>query len=192
MSLAGLATPALRPPPSRMIGLLMITNFLLEHSALVPVVALLMALIGVGVGYLLLRHRRYGQRIAWGLLVLSLLPVFALTLVPSGSPQDRVFCTVQFSLPTWGTVELLANVTLFFPPAFFATLVIRRPLLVLAVGSGVSALVEGLQALVPAIGRACDTNDWTMNTIGAVIGVFLAWGTVLLATRKEPSSNVVP
>ena len=163
----------------------MITTFLVEHSALVPVFALLVALVVVGTGYLVLRNRRYGQRVAWVLFALSALPVFALTLVPSGHPQDRVFCTVQFALPTWGTVELLANLALIFPPVFFAALVTRRPLLVLAVGAGVSALIEGIQALVPVIGRACDTNDWMMNTIGAVIGVLLASGTSALANRGK-------
>jgi hypothetical protein len=166
-----------------MIGPLMITTFLVEHSALVPVFALLVALVAVGTGFLVLRSRRNGQRVAWVLFALSALPVFALTLVPSGHPRDRVFCTVQFSLPTWGSVELLANLALFFPPVFFAALVTRRPLVVLAAGAGVSALIEGIQALVPAIGRACDTNDWLMNTIGAVIGVLLAFGTTALANR---------
>ena len=170
-----------------MIGALMITTFLVEHSALVPVFALLVAVLGVGVGFLVLRSRRYGRRVAWVLFALSVLPVFALTLVPSGSARDRVFCTVQFALPTWGTVELLANVALFFPPAFFAAIVTRRPVVVLVLASGGSALIEALQALVPAIGRACDTNDWMMNTLGADIGVLLAFGTTVLADRVRAS-----
>ena len=121
--------------------------------------------------------------IAWSLFALSTLPVFALTLVPSGRSQERIFCTVQFSLPAWGTVELLANLALFCPPAFFAVLVTRRPLVVFALASGVSALIEGVQALVPAIGRACDTNDWTMNTVGALVGVLLASGTLAFQHR---------
>lgn len=160
----------------------MITNFLLDHSALVPVTLLLIAFVCVGVGYLVLR-RRYGQRVRWALLALSVLPVLALTLVPSGSRPDQVMCTVQFSVPTLTRVELLSNVALFFPLAFFATLATRRPLSMLAGCSGLSAAIEALQALVPAIGRACDTNDWMMNTIGTVVGVLLALGTVALANR---------
>jgi len=44
----------------------------------------------------------------------------------------------------------------------------------MAVGSGASAGLEVLQALVPTIGRSCDTNDWLSNTIGAVIGAVIA------------------
>jgi glycopeptide antibiotics resistance protein len=159
----------------------MITTFLVEHSALVPVFALLLAVLGVGVGLLVLRSGK--PWIGWSLFALSTLPVFALTLVPSGSAQDRVFCTVQFSLPSWGSVELLANLALFFPPAFFAVLATRRPWAVLVLASAGSVLVEGVQALVPGIGRACDTNDWMMNTIGALIGILLALGTLAFQHR---------
>lgn len=160
----------------------MITNFLLDHPALVPVAALLVALAGVTVGFLVLRGR-HGQRITWVLAGLSVLPVLALTLVPAGVRMDEFLCTVQFAAPTLGRVELLANVALFFPPVFFATLATRRPLLMPAAGAGLSAAIEATQALVPGIGRACDTNDWLMNTIGAAIGALLAYGTIALANR---------
>jgi hypothetical protein len=165
-----------------------ITNFLLDHAAAVPVALLLIALACVAAGYLVLRWGR--RRAGWVLVGLSLLPVVALTLVPAtGGGAGAVGCTVQFALPTWGSVELLANAALFVPPVFFATLVTRRPLAVLVAGSGLSVLVEAVQALAPAIGRACDTNDWMMNTLGAGVGVLLAVGTVALGTagdRAEP------
>jgi hypothetical protein len=134
-----------------MIDSLMITNFLMDNSALVPV-------------------------------VLSVVPVVALTLVPT-SGRAYAVCVVQFSLPTLATVELLANVALFFPLVFFATLATRRPLLMLVAGVGLSAAIEALQAVVPAIGRACDTNDWIMNSIGTISAVLLARATFALANR---------
>jgi hypothetical protein len=158
----------------------MITNFLMDNSALVPVVLLLIAVVCMGVGYLVLRRR--GQRILWALAALSVLPIVALTLVPT-SGRAYAVCAVQFAVPTLGTVELLANVALFFPPVFFATLATRRPLLMLAAGAGLSAAIEAVQAAVPAIGRACDTNDWAMNTIGATVAVLLAGATVALTDR---------
>ncbi|MCZ2857267.1 VanZ family protein [Blastococcus sp. VKM Ac-2987] len=88
---------------------------------------------------------------------------------------------MQFALPTLTRVELLANVALFLPVVLFAALASRRPWSVLAVGSGASAVIEALQALVPAAGRACDTNDWAMNTLGMTIGVVLTVGTARLA-----------
>ncbi|MGW4393717.1 VanZ family protein [Amycolatopsis nivea] len=173
----------------------MITNFLLDNSALVPVALLLIAVACAGVGYSLLRVRRIKHRnlILWTLALLSVLPVVALTLVPAPSRVDHVVCAVQFSLPTLTSVEPLANLALFFPPVFFAVLATRRPWLILAAGAGLSAAIEGLQALVPAIGRACDTNDWAMNTVGAILAVLLARGTIALvdreAARKAASSH---
>ncbi|WP_410605180.1 VanZ family protein [Amycolatopsis sp. lyj-90] len=163
----------------------MITNFLLDHSALVPVAILLVALVCAVLGHLLAGR----PRILWALTGVSLVPVFALTLVPAGRTLDETGCTVQFSLPTLGAVELLANVALFLPPVYFAALASRRPLTMLAAASALSAVVEAVQALVPAIGRACDTNDWLMNTLGAVLGVLLALGTAWLVKRRAQSGS---
>lgn len=80
----------------------------------------------------------------------------------------------------------MANVALFFPPVFFATLTTRNPLLTLAAGVTLSAAIEVIQGLVPAIGRSCDTNDWAMNAAGAVIAVLLATATMALTRREHP------
>ncbi len=109
----------------------------------------------------------------------SLLPVAALTLVP----VDRELferCEVAWTLPTPGRVELAANVILLAAPAVLAVAATRRPWVVVLAGSGLSATIELLQALVPALGRSCSTNDWLSNTIGALLGaavgaVGLAW-----------------
>ena len=165
----------------------MITNFLLDHAALVPLGLVLTAVACVGLGY----ATRHSRRVQLALTAVSLLGVLALTLVPAAT-AGRVDpgCTVQFSLPRLGSVELLANVALLVPAACFAALASRRPLVVLAAGSGLSAAIEGLQALAPGIGRACDTNDWAMNTLGVLVGVLLAVGTARLAgrgSRARPS-----
>ncbi|WP_410582130.1 VanZ family protein [Amycolatopsis sp. lyj-108] len=161
----------------------MITNFLLDHSALVPVAIALVALVCAVLGHLFAGKRR----VLLALTGASLVPVFALTLVPTAHTIDGILCTVQFSLPTLGAVELLANVALFLPAVYFATLAAKRPLTMLAAGSALSAVIEALQAFVPAIGRACDTNDWLMNTVGAVLGVALALGTAWLVRRRAQS-----
>ena len=150
----------------------MITDFLLEHSALVPVALLALAVACVGVGILILRAGR--QDVLRALVVLSALPVIALTLVPASGGLGVRHCEVQFSLPTLGSVELLANVALLFPLTFFAALATRRPLLVLVGATALSAAIEAVQALLPAIARSCDTNDWAMNTAGAVVATSLA------------------
>lgn len=164
----------------------MITDVLLEYRALLPWAALTAAIVCVGLGYLLLGVRRHGPRLLWALASLSLLVVVALTLVPSGDIRvDGTGCTVQFAYPTFGRVELFANVALFFPLAYFSTLATRHPVLTLAAGSVLSIVIETAQALVPALGRACDTNDWLMNTIGVVAGVLLALGTIAISRRVD-------
>jgi hypothetical protein len=163
----------------------MITDFLLDHAALVPLALVTTALVCAGICVLVLRRARDVARTAWVFTVVSLLPVLALTLVPSTKGRgEQVTCTVQFALPSLTTVELLANVALLLPAACFATLATRRPLLVLATVSAGSAAIEALQALLPLIGRACDTNDWSMNTLGAAVGVLLAVG-VLASARSR-------
>ena len=58
-------------------------------------------------------------RVSWVLFGLSLVPVVALTLVPV---QRELYarCTVEWVLPTFGRVELMANVLLFVPPVLLA------------------------------------------------------------------------
>ncbi|MBN1097973.1 VanZ family protein [Blastococcus sp. TML/C7B] len=163
----------------------MITDVLLDHAALVPV-ALFLAVLGCGaVGYAALRRGAAGARVLRALTALSLLAVLALTLTPSGKGASGGGCTVQFALPALGRVELLANVALLLPAAVFAALATRRPWAVLAAGAGLSALVETAQSALPAIGRACDTNDWAMNTLGLSVGVLLARGVLALADRAD-------
>ena len=114
---------------------------------------------------------------------MSLLPVVALTLVP----VDRELfarCTVQWALPTPGRVELMANVVLFVAPVLLAGVATRRPAMVLVGAAGLSAGLEAFQALVPAIGRSCDTSDWLCNTIGAAVGAMLAGISLRLARRR--------
>lgn len=169
----------------------MITNFLTDNSAMVPVVLLLVAVVCVGVGYVVVR-RQYASWVLWALAMVLLLPVVALTLVPTSARVDEVVCVVQFYAPTLGRVEVLANVALFVPPVYFATLATRRPLLIVLAGVTLSAVIEAVQALIPAIGRACDTNDWAMNTGGVVLGVFLAAATFALTRRTtaaKPAEN---
>ncbi|MGH3876077.1 MAG: VanZ family protein [Actinophytocola sp.] len=160
----------------------MITNFLLDNSAMVPVVLLLVAVVCVGVGDVVVR--RQAVRMSWALVTVAVLPIVALTLVPTSARVDEVVCVVQFHAPTLGRVELLANVALFVPPVYFATLATRRPPLILLAGAATSAVIEAIQAVAPAIGRACDTNDWAMNTGGVLLGVLLATATTALTNRR--------
>ena len=165
----------------------MVTDFLLDHSALVPGALALVALVCVAVGYVALRRTRPGSPLLPALAVTAALPVLALTLAPTGRSASTRGCTVQFAWPSAGSVELLANVALLLPVVVFAALATRRPGAVLVAGLAASASIEAAQALVPAIGRACDTNDWAMNSLGVLVGVLAARG--LLAITATPEAT---
>lgn len=159
----------------------MIADVLIQYKWVAPAALLAIILVGPFVGMALARH----PRLSWALTGLTLLPVAALTLVPVRRELYDV-CTVQWSLPTFGRVELTANVVLFVLPVLFAAVASRRPLLMLLAGSALSVVIEVFQALVPAIGRSCDTTDWLNNTIGAAIGAVLAIIALRLAKRRAP------
>lgn len=116
----------------------------------------------------------------WWLLGVSLVPVAVATLIPVDRRLEE-FCVVQWALPTPSRIELMANVVLFVPPALLFAVATRRPALAFVVGAGLSAAIELFQAVVPAIGRSCDTTDWTSNTIGVLIGAALGWAALRLA-----------
>ncbi|SDG22107.1 VanZ family protein [Klenkia brasiliensis] len=164
----------------------MITNWLLDHpwATTAGLVTLLVA------GPLVAAGLAGRPRAAWWLAALALVPVAVLTLSPGPGTVEDVRCTVQWALPTLTRVELLANVLLFVPPTLLATVASRCPWPVLLAGSGLSAAVEALQAVVPGIGRACDTTDWSSNTLGAAAGVGLAvLGLTLRRAVRAPSRH---
>ncbi len=147
----------------------MITTVLVDHPWLSPTALVLLVILGPLVGRLV--ADRPGT--AWLLTGLGALAVLVLTVLPT---DRRAFerCEIAWTLPTVGLFDLAAIVVLFVAPALFASVATRRPVLVLIAASLLSALIETVQALVPAIGRSCSTNDWLSNTIGVAIGVSLA------------------
>lgn len=154
----------------------MITTFLVEHPWITTVAFVTAVAVGPVVGHLLVLRRR----LATWLGLVSLLPVAALTFVPANRDL-RMGCSVEWDFPTFGAVELMANVVLFVPPVLLIGVATRRPWIVWLVASAASGLIETTQALVPALGRSCSTNDWLANTLGAALGAALAalairWG----------------
>lgn len=162
----------------------MITSFLVEHPWLSPTALALLFILGPLVARLV-AHR---PGAAWLLTGLASVPVVILTMLPT---DRRAFerCEVAWTLPTVGRVELAANVVLFVAPALFAVVATRRAGLVFTAASAFAALIEAVQALVPAIGRSCSTNDWLSNTIGAAIGVLLAVIALRLAVPDTHSGR---
>src|SRR5689334_17933792 len=106
----------------------MITNALVERPWLSPAFLALVVVAGPVVGCWLAGR----PRLLRSLLGLSLVPVAVLTLVPVDRDLiDR--CTVQWSVPTPGRVELFANLVLFVAPVLLAGVATRRPLLMFVV-----------------------------------------------------------
>lgn len=166
----------------------MITDFLIEHREAAPLLLVAAVVLGLVVGRLLVPRPRW----AWGLCGVAVVGVVALTLVPSpSSVVGDVRCTAQWALPTFGRVELLANVALFVPPTLLAGVASGRPRLALLGAAVGSALIETVQAVVPPIGRACDTGDWLCNVLGALIGAGLAWVALRQHRRRQRTSERV-
>jgi VanZ family protein len=166
-----------------------ITTFLVNHAIAVKVLfwVVLVALTALG----WFAHRRQARKALVTLVVISAVGVLALTMTPAGDGGNGTFCTVQFSIPFQG-IDTLANVALLFPLTLFAALLTRRPVWVVAAASGLSAAIELVQALLPNLGRACDTNDWFMNTVGAVLAGLLSAGIIAVNRRRRPTRQARP
>jgi hypothetical protein len=80
-----------------------------------------------------------------------------------------------------GWVEFTANIALFVPMGFLLTLLFRHPWYGAILAVVVSAGVEIAQIVIPD--RQPSLRDIVSNSIGAVIGAFLAWLIVLLPAR---------
>jgi VanZ family protein len=164
-----------------------LTDFLLRHPWLSPTALGLLVLLGPGAGARLVSR----TKLTWWLCAASLVPVAATTL----SPSDRrpyAFCAVQRALPTVSRVELMANVVLFVAPVLLLAVATRRPVLALLVGIALSAVIELVQALLPWLGRSCDTTDWSSNSIGAAIGAALGSAALRLSDRSLPGGAEPP
>lgn len=114
------------------------------------------------------------------LLAVVAVVMAALTLYPDGAPSAGVACALQLPYLAPTASETMANILLFLPLSFLIGLVWRRPVVAMLIGAAASAAIEAVQALVPAIGRACDTSDLINNAIGAVLGGACAWGALLI------------
>lgn len=158
----------------------MLSTVLVEHPWLTTT-GLLVLLVAGPLAAALLAERRRSTAV---LLALAVVVVAALTLTPTAR-ELGVTCVAEWSLPRLGAVETAANLILFAPLTLLATVLTRRPLVVVAVASAASALVELGQALLPALGRSCSTDDWWFNSLGAVLGAVLAVAGLAVRRRFE-------
>lgn len=123
-------------------------------------------------------------RLTRALLVAAALVVAALTLYPDGDPSPGRTCAVDLPYLAPTAVESTANILLFVPIAFLLGIAWRRPVAAVLLTAATSAAIETVQALVLAIGRACDTSDLITNSLGAILGGLCAYGALLLRRRR--------
>ena len=162
----------------------MITTFLVEHPWITTVGLAACMVLGPALGYWLVDRPQLTRSLAMA----AVIPVAVLTLAPT-SRDLEVGCAAEWSFPTFGSVELMANVVLFVPPVLLLGVALGRPLLVLLGATVTSGLVELLQALVPALGRSCSTNDWLSNTLGSVLGAALAALVLEVSSRNGAATR---
>ena len=161
----------------------MISTFLVEHAPLVRIGFWVAVAAATLLAWVL--HRLRLRRVLLGLSAVAVVAVLVLTLLPDGARPGGVTCTVQFSVPFQG-IDTLANVAMLLPLVLFLGTATNRPLTVLTGAVALSAVVEVVQALAPVLGRRCDTNDWFMNTVGAVLGAVIALVICALERRRRP------
>lgn len=158
----------------------MLSTILVSYPWLTTAAFLSLALLGPVLGSRLVSR----PRVTTALLVLAGAAVVLLTLMPTSRVLD-VGCAVEWSLPQLGAVEHMANIILFVPVVLLAGVLTGRPLLAFVAASGLSILIEAVQAFVPVLGRSCSTNDWLANTLGALLGAVLA----VVALRRARASR---
>ena len=164
----------------------MISTFLVEHAPLVGLGFWITVVVVTAITWAL--HRRRLRGVLLGLSGVALVGLLALTFVPDGSRPGGLSCTIQFSVPFQG-IETLANIALTLPLALLLGVAVNRPLTVLLGVGSLSAVIEVVQALLPGIGRRCDTNDWLMNAVGALLGAVIACIICELGRRRDSKQD---
>lgn len=164
----------------------MISTFLVEHAPLVRIGFWVAVAAATLLAWVL--HRLRLRRVLLGLSAAALIAVLILTLLPDGARPGGVTCTVQFSVPFQG-IDTLANVAMLLPLVLFLGTATNRPLTVLTGAVALSAVIEVVQALTPVLGRRCDTNDWAMNTVGAVLGAVIALVICAIDRRRRATAS---
>ncbi len=152
--------------------------------------------------------RRFGWSPGWTLLaLLSVAPVVAFTVAPQRLeiPVDAVARLRWYleSLTTFkdpaavhsdlnaatSNAERFANLMLFVPAAFCATLATRWPVRVALAGMGFPFLIEAWQAVSDA-SRVASAQDWLYNSGGALAGVAVAL--LFLPMTRRPDAGTLP
>ena len=155
----------------------MLSTYLAAYPWLAPAILSTELIVGLLLASVLAAR----SRTSWTLAAIAVAVTLALTLYPTGR-RSPVGCTFDVELLLLAP-EPLANIALFVPVALLVAIATGSPLRGALCGAALSAAIEVLQALVPAIGRACTADDWLANSIGAALGAAVAALGLLLRRR---------
>lgn len=147
----------------------MITTFLVEHRWVTTASFWIAVVAGPVLAYWIAPRRR----VAFWMGLAAVAVVAGFTLFPT-SRDLQVGCAMEWAVPTFGKVELMANIVLFVPVVLFLGVAARRPWVVFGAASVASLGLEAFQAVVPALGRSCSSSDWFSNSLGGLLGAVLA------------------
>ncbi|MEU4092986.1 VanZ family protein [Streptomyces sp. NPDC026673] len=153
------------------------------HLLYVALVALISAAVLGGVASALRgRSDRPWAYAAWAATTTAAL-FLTLWLRPVGT--GVVGCTVSRDVwEPFGTTQGWMNVALFVSIGFFGVRAARRPVPPLLLSVLLACGIESLQAVLPVIGRYCDTADLTTNVVGAAAGVALGVPSLRLTSAR--------
>lgn len=167
----------------------MISTFMAENFLLTRVILAVGFVVAVAVAIVLARSGARGRRVATVIAAVAGILVVALTFSPDPTGvQSEAVCNLS---PYSFAFDAL-NMALFLLPALFAVVASRRAALVALGVPVVSALIEIVQFLSPALGRRCDVDDWLANLIGGLAGVLIGVVALWLARRRAASLNERP
>ncbi|WP_316747457.1 VanZ family protein [Streptomyces herbicida] len=138
-------------------------------------------------GFLLGHRINRPKRFSWALAGAGVGVALSATLTPAkGSSGYSGTCTISKDfLGSVGTEQWLLNVALFAPVGLFFALAGASYAGSVVVSSTLSMAIEFTQAALPGIGRACDSNDFVANTLGALLGAVCL--IVISLLRNSPS-----
>jgi hypothetical protein len=118
--------------------------------------------------------------------------IVAATLSPTGLHYPGGFGQCGARLAGIGgltSIQAPLNILLFVPFSGMLALAGGRRAEAITAGVGLSAAVESIQALIPALGRTCQLHDVMTNSLGAFCGVGLAAGLQSVANSLQTVSR---
>ncbi|WP_433892247.1 VanZ family protein [Streptomyces sp. CA-111067] len=132
--------------------------------------------------------RRNGRRpFEYSCLSALVVVELSVTLVMSNGGYESHNCVVNhdFAEP-FRTSQGWLNVLLFLPIGLAGALATRALLPAVVGSAALSLITEFSQALVPGVGRNCDSSDFTANVVGALLGALTAFAYMNALGAKVP------